>query len=148
LVLRDDVHNILERIDTASGAGFTFKLKPLAEANKLAVSLVTRLANTAAGDTNSPQDPAVSQAVKDAAAIQALIAKATATAAGTGTTAAPGQATAQTGWAYCGRFTRARDWVGPPNLEVAARGEPQANATYRVATDTYLREEPPRNGGL
>ena len=45
------------------------------------------------------------------------------------------------GWIYCGA-TAGGHWTEKPNLEVA--GPISAGNTYTVATDTYLRENPPQ----
>jgi hypothetical protein len=45
------------------------------------------------------------------------------------------------GWIYCGAFAGGA-WSGKPNLEVA--GPINTGETYKVSTDTYLRESPPQ----
>lgn len=131
LLYKGQFRDLMGRVTdvNATTSGVSFKVQAKQEKNAIQNSISSETQPTA------PTDPAPSTQAKSQ--IQRLVALQTIT-----ETAPP---STKIGWMYCGRFSHGK-WTKPPNLK--ASGPIEENKTYRVATDTYLRDSPPEGSNL
>jgi len=126
LLLRVQLRDLMGRVTdvNATPTGLSFKVQAKQEKTALQ-NTITSEAQPAASTDPAPSAQAKSQ-IQRLAALQTI------------TETAP--TSTKIGWIYCGRFSHGK-WAKPPNLK--ASGPIEENKTYRVATDTYLRDSPP-----
>jgi len=130
LLYRSDVREFLGRTSEISAGASGISLKAVKDAKEqVAQALAHETARSAQAPTDPPPTAAVRALVERKQALQTLISD---------------MPTDQIiGWMYGGPFANGR-WTKAPNLELPRDQLPQTAQSYRLTTDTYLREAPPR----
>jgi len=130
IIYHGDIGEFLGRTGEITAGTSGISLKAVKNAQEQVVqALATETARSAQAPADPAPTPAVRALVERKQALQTLI------------TDIPTDQVV--GWMYSGPFANGRS-TKPPNLDVPKDQLPQIAQAYRVVTDTYLREAPPR----